>query len=96
MLVNGLRGRLAEFGIIAAKGLGVVKTIIEALHKAQDQLPELARLAPHGIVEQLRHLGAEIERREDTRKNLRGAGRRVVVVHPAKREIARRVDAPGW
>jgi len=32
MLVNGLRGHLAEFGIIAAKGLGGVKTIIEALH----------------------------------------------------------------
>ncbi|MGF7174950.1 hypothetical protein FHS63_002721 [Azospirillum doebereinerae] len=39
MLVNGLRGHLAEFGIIAAKGLGGVKTIVEALHEAQDQLP---------------------------------------------------------
>ncbi|SMH62181.1 IS110 family RNA-guided transposase [Azospirillum agricola] len=64
MLVNGLRGHLAEFGIIAAKGLGGVKTIIEALHEAQDQLPELAQLALHGIVEQLRHLGTEIERLE--------------------------------
>ncbi|WP_429725904.1 IS110 family transposase [Azospirillum lipoferum] len=62
MLVNGLRGHLAEFGIIAAKGLGGVKPIIEALHEAQDQLPELAL---HGIVEQLRHLGTEIERLEE-------------------------------
>ncbi|WP_298363935.1 IS110 family transposase [Azospirillum sp.] len=65
MLVNGLRGHLAEFGIIVAKGLGGVKTIIEALHEAQDQLPELARLALHGIVEQLRHLGTEIGRLEE-------------------------------
>lgn len=67
MLVNGLRGHLAEFGIIAAKGFCGVKTIIEALHGAQDQLPELpelAQLALHGIVEQLRHLGTEIERLE--------------------------------
>ena len=42
MLVNGLRGHLAEFGIIAAKGFCGVKTIVEALHGAQDQLPELA------------------------------------------------------
>lgn len=64
MLVNRLRGHLAEFGIIAAKGFCGVKTIIEALHGAQDQLPELAHLALHGIVEQLRHLGTEIERLE--------------------------------
>jgi transposase len=61
MLTNGLRGHLAEFGIIAAKGPGGVKAVIEALHAAHDRLPELARLALHGIVEQLGHLGAEIE-----------------------------------
>ena len=60
MLVNGLRGHLAEFGIIAAKP-GGVKTAIETLHAAQDRLPELARRALHGIVDQLRQLGTEIE-----------------------------------
>lgn len=64
MLINGLRGHLAEFGIIAAKGPGGVKAVTEALHEEQDRLPELARLASHGIVEQLRQLEAEIERLE--------------------------------
>jgi len=64
MLINGLRGHLAEFGIIAAKGPAGVKAVIEALHAAKDQLPEPARLALHGIVDQLRLLGAEIERLE--------------------------------
>jgi len=64
MLINGLRGHLAEFGIVAAKGPGGVKAVTEALHEAQDRLPELARLALHGIVEQLRQLEAEIERLE--------------------------------
>lgn len=64
MLINGLRGHLAEFGIIAAKGPAGVKAVIEALHAAKDQLPEPARLALHGIADQLRLLGAEIERLE--------------------------------
>jgi transposase len=64
MLINGLRGHLAEFGIIAAKGPGGVKAVTEALHEEQDRLPELARLALHGIVEQLWQLEAEIERLE--------------------------------
>ncbi len=33
MLINGLRGHLAEFGIIAAKGPGGVKVAVEALHE---------------------------------------------------------------
>ena len=64
MLVNGLRGHLAELGIIAAKGPGGVKTAIEALHEVGDRLPEMARSALHGIVDQLHRLGAEIDRLE--------------------------------
>lgn len=64
MLVNGLRGHLAELGIIAAKGPGGVRTAIEALHEARDRLPEMARSALHGIVDQLHRLGAEIDRLE--------------------------------
>ena len=64
MLINGLRGHLAEFGIIAGNGHDDVKAVTQALHAAQDRLPELARLALHGIVEQLRQLEAEIERLE--------------------------------
>ncbi|MBS4017550.1 MAG: IS110 family transposase [Dechloromonas sp.] len=64
MLINGLRGHLAEFGIIAAKGAGGVKAAIEALHEAQEQLPEAARMALHGIVDQLGQLATAIERLE--------------------------------
>src|SRR5215211_1851334 len=32
MLINALRGHLAEFGIVRARGLGGVKAAIEALH----------------------------------------------------------------
>ncbi|CAO3378974.1 Mobile element protein [Azospirillum argentinense] len=64
MLINALRGHLAEFGIIAAKGPSGTKAAIEALHEAQDRLPELARRALHGLVDQLRLLGEEIDRLE--------------------------------
>ena len=64
MLINALRGHLAEFGIIAAKGPSGTKAAIEALHKAQNRLPELARRALHGLVDQLRLLGEEIDRLE--------------------------------
>ncbi len=43
MLINGLRGHLAEFGIIVAKGPGGMKAATEALHEAQDRL-ELTRI----------------------------------------------------
>ena len=64
MLINGLRGHLAEFGIIAAKGPGGVKAAVEVLHEVQDELPEAARLALHGMVDQLRDLATAIERLE--------------------------------
>ena len=64
MLINGLRGHLAEFGIIAAKGPGGVKAAVEALHNAQEELPDAARLALHGIVDQLRHFATVIEKLE--------------------------------
>jgi transposase len=54
MLINALRGHLAEFGIIAARGPGGVTAAIMALHEAQDNLPELARVALHGLIDQLR------------------------------------------
>jgi len=55
MLTNSLRGHLAEFGVKAA---------IEALHAAQEQLPEIARSALHTIVDQLRELASRIEELE--------------------------------
>jgi hypothetical protein len=43
MLINALRGHLAEFGITAARGPGGVTAAIISLHEAQNNLPELAR-----------------------------------------------------
>ena len=85
MLVNGLRGHLGEFGIIAAKGPGGVTAVIEALHAAQDRLPELARLALHGIVEQLRQLGTEIAQLEE----------RILAWHRASEVSRRLATIPG-
>src|SRR3954447_3847629 len=54
MLINALRGHLAEFGIVAARGPGGVTAAIVALHETQDSMPVLARVALHGLVDQLR------------------------------------------
>ena len=43
MLINALRGHLAEFGIVRPRGRSGVKAAIEALHEAQDGLPKLAK-----------------------------------------------------
>src|SRR3954449_8413826 len=64
MLINALRGHLAEFGIVRARGLGGVKAAIQALHEAQNGLPELARAALHGLVDQLRNIRVEITKVE--------------------------------
>ena len=58
MAVNALRGHLAEFGIIAAKGIGRVEELIE---KAADaSLPEMARTTLAILVGQLAALDAAI------------------------------------
>jgi transposase len=62
MLINALRGHLAELGIIAAQGSAGVKAAIEAFHMAQDSLPALACKALHGLIDQMRALAREIER----------------------------------
>jgi transposase len=58
MGVNALRGHLAEFGVIAAKGIGHVEELIE---KAADaSLPEMARAALSVLVGQLEALDGAI------------------------------------
>ena len=64
MLVNALRGHLAEYGIVHRQGAVGVAAAIQALHEARDALPELARDALHTIVARLRDLSAEVERIE--------------------------------
>jgi len=83
MLINALRGHLAEFGIAAARGPGGVTAAITALHEAQDSLPELARIALHGLIDQLRIVRDEIvtlEKRIVTWHRANDASRRLAMI----------------
>ena len=64
MLINAVRGHLGEYGITAAKGAAGVRTVLKAVYLQQEQLPELARAAMHGLARQLEALEREIERLE--------------------------------
>jgi transposase len=64
MLINALRGHLAEFGIVTGLGAGGVVASLKALHEEQDRFPAHARSALHGIAAQLRALTSEIDRLE--------------------------------
>jgi transposase len=67
VLVNALRGHLAEFGIVAGPGLGKVPDLVGAVRGASPaRLPELAREAAAAIVQQLEALHAQIEALERT------------------------------
>jgi transposase len=64
MLINALRGHLADYGIVTGLGAGGVTASLKALHEEQDRLSTHARSALHGIAAQLRALASEIERLE--------------------------------
>jgi len=64
MLINALRGHLAEYGIVTGLGGAGVVASLKALHEEQDRFPAHARSALHGIAAQLRALASEIERLE--------------------------------
>ena len=64
MLINALRGHLGEYGIIAAQGTAGAQAALKAIHVEHDQLPELARAAPHGLARQLEAIGREIQHLE--------------------------------
>lgn len=64
MLINALRGHLAEYGIVTGLGAGGVVASLKALHEKQDRFPAHARSALHGIAAQLRALASEIDRLE--------------------------------
>jgi transposase len=85
MLINALRGYLAEFGIIAARGPGGVSAAIAALHEGQDRLPELARQVLHGVIEQMRVIGTEIAKAEQ----------RIMVWHRASQASQPLASIPG-
>src|SRR6266481_4323549 len=64
MAVNALRGHLAEFGIVAAKGIGRVDELL-ALAKADAALPQVAKSIVAGLAQHLEGLDQSIEAVED-------------------------------
>jgi transposase len=65
MLVNALRGHLAEYGIVTAQGIGNVTRLVEMLKDGNEALiPALARRVLSSIVEQLRQLYLRIQELE--------------------------------
>jgi transposase len=64
MLINALRSHLSELGVVAAQGPAGVQSAVASLHELQDQWPDLARAALHGMVDQLRDLRLQIQKLE--------------------------------
>ncbi|MDE1987649.1 MAG: IS110 family transposase [Alphaproteobacteria bacterium] len=62
MLVNALRGHLAEFGMIEARGLGKVASLIAALSQTENAVPPLAHKALEPLAAQLHAIQKQIER----------------------------------
>src|SRR5215218_4847251 len=59
-----LRGHLAGFGVVTARGPAGVKAAIVELQGLQDSLPPLARMALHGLLDRLGAVGLEIRKVE--------------------------------
>ncbi len=62
MSVNALRGHLAEFGVIAAKGIGHVEELVE--RAATADLPAMVQATLGVLLAQLRSLDAAIDELE--------------------------------
>ena len=60
MSVNALRGHLAEFGIIVAKGIGRVDELL-ALAQSDTELPQIAKSTVAGLAQHLEGLDQSIE-----------------------------------
>ena len=62
MLVNALRGHMAEFGVIAPKGISRVAGLVAAiLGEDETTLPKLARRALSGLAAELKVLGNRVK-----------------------------------
>ena len=75
--VNSLRGHLAEFGLVSARGVANVEALRSELEKAADGVPELVRLSAGMLFEQIGSLSGriaeldrEIKRRSRERKDI--------------------------
>jgi transposase len=61
-IINALRGHLAEFGIVAAKGPARVRQLMLAVGDPDEPIPELARSILQMLIETLRGLDEQIAR----------------------------------
>jgi transposase len=61
-IINALRGHLAEFGIVAAKGPARVPQLMLAVEDPDEPIPELARPILQMLIETLRGLDKQIAR----------------------------------
>ena len=64
MLVNTLRGHLAEFDIVAAQGAAGLKSAIAQFRTEQADLPELARSAIRRLIIQIEAVAEEVRKVE--------------------------------
>jgi transposase len=60
MLINALRGHLAEFGIVGAQGLGGVGKVLASFHENRDSFPSAVGVAMDSLVNQLDQTAEEI------------------------------------
>jgi transposase len=61
MLINALRGHMAEFGFVAAQGLHNVAALIEIIRNSADEsIPEVARQVLIVIADQIAEVGVKI------------------------------------
>jgi transposase len=61
-IINALRGHLAEFGIVMAKGPARVPQLVRAVEDAAEPVPELARPILQMLIETLRGLDEQVTR----------------------------------
>ena len=59
-IINALRGHLAEFGIVVAKGPAHVPQLVRAVEDWAEPIPELARPILQGLIEMLQALDDRI------------------------------------
>ncbi len=69
MLVNALRAHLAEFGFVAAKGIGKLPDLIKIVSEAPaEALPEMARAPLSGFIDAIAQINRQLD---DIEKQLR-------------------------
>lgn len=85
MLISALSGHLGKFGSVTTQEAAGAKAAITALRIEADQLPELARLALHGLEAQLAAINAEVDNLE----------RRILAQHRENETSRRLATIPG-